>query len=388
MIPAVQATVDHHAIARNVRLLAQASAPAEVIAVLKANAYGHGAVPVARTVLAAGAAQIGVATLAEAFELREGGIQAPIIAWLHAFDADEAVAVFAEAIASGIELGVSTSSQVRAVAEAAVRADRLAVVAVKVDTGLNRGGFAREDWRTAFADLANAEAAGAVQVRGVFSHLANADRPEYHTNAEQARSLREAVSFARAAGLAPRLVHLANSPAVLTRPKALVNGLPAFNATRPGIAVYGLSPIMGRDFGLVPAMTLTARVALTKRIQAGDGVSYGHDFVAASDTTLALLPIGYADGLQRSLAGKFEVSIGGRRYPGVGRVCMDQVLVDLGPGEPKVREGDTAILFGSGANGEQTADDWARAAGSINYEIVTQLRGRVRLRHSNTEPQQ
>ncbi|EFV13333.1 alanine racemase [Segniliparus rugosus] len=381
--PAVQATVDHSALAHNVRLLIQASAPAKVIAVLKANAYGHGAVPVARTVLAAGAAQIGVATLDEAFELRAGGIEAPIIAWLHAFDPSEAVAVFAEAVALGIELGVSTSTQLRAVAEAAMRADEPAVVAVKVDTGLNRGGFAREDWRKAFADLANAEAAGAVRVRAVFSHLANADRPEYRTNAEQASGLRDAVALARKAGLSPQLVHLANSPAVLTRPRALVDGVPAFNATRPGVAVYGLSPIAGRDFGLIPAMTLTARVGLVKRIQAGDGVSYGHDFVAPTDTTLALLPIGYADGLPRSLAGKFEVVIGGRRYPGVGRVCMDQVLVDLGPGRPRVREGDIATLFGSGKDGEQTVDDWAKAAGTINYEIVTQIRGRVRLQHIN-----
>ena len=354
-----------------------------MIAVLKANAYGHGSVPVARTVLAAGASQIGVATLAEAFELRAGGIDAPIIAWLHAFDPDEAVPVFAEAVKLGIELGVSTSAQLRAVAEAALRADELAVVAVKVDTGLNRGGFAQDDWRKAFADLANAEAAGAVRVRAVFSHLANADRPEYHTNAEQARGLREAVSLAREAGLDPKLVHLANSPAVLTRPKALVDGLPVFNATRPGVAVYGLSPIAGRDFGLIPAMTLTARVGLVKRIEAGDGVSYGHDFVAHAPTALALLPIGYADGLSRALAGKFEVSIGGKRYPGVGRVCMDQVMVDLGPGEPAVREGDIATLFGPGKDGEQTVDDWAKAAGTINYEIVTQIRGRVRLRHVN-----
>lgn len=381
--PAVQATVDHSALTHNVRLLVQASAPARVIAVLKANAYGHGAVPVARTVLAAGASQIGVATLAEAFELRAGGIEAPIIAWLHAFDPDEAVPAFAEAVNLGIELGVSTSAQLRAVSEAALRADSLAVVAVKVDTGLNRGGFVRADWRAAFACLANAEAAGAVQVRAVFSHLANADRPECHTNTEQARSLREAVALAREAGLDPKLVHLANSPAVLTRPKALVNGLPAFNATRPGVAVYGLSPIPDRDFGLIPAMTLTARVGAVKRIQPGDGVSYGHDFVAQEPTTLGLLPIGYADGLSRALAGKFEVTIRGKRYPGVGRVCMDQVMVDLGPGDPPVREGDIATLFGPGKDGEQTADDWARASGTINYEIVTQIRGRVRLRHSN-----
>ncbi|MGB6182543.1 MAG: alanine racemase, partial [Rhodococcus sp. (in: high G+C Gram-positive bacteria)] len=164
----------------------------------------------------------------------------------------------------------------------------------------------------------------------------------------------------------------ANSAAALTRPDM------AYDLVRPGIALYGLSPAPDvGDFGLRPAMTLRATVVLLKRVAAGEGVSYGHEWIAPTDTTVALLPVGYADGITRHLKNRYEVSINGRSYPAVGRVCMDQVVVDVGPGRPDVDEGDTAYFFGPGDHGEPSAQDWADTLGTINYEVVTGIKGRV-----------
>ncbi|MGH3891876.1 MAG: alanine racemase, partial [Rhodococcus qingshengii] len=247
-----------------------------------------------------------------------------------------------------------------------------ATVTLKVDTGLNRNGVSRTEWPQMLDDLATARDEGTIRLRGVFSHLAHSDEPHHDVIDMQKQRLIDAVADVRARGFDPEVVHLSNSAATVTRPDL------RFDMVRPGIAIYGLSPVpeLG-DFGLRPAMTLRAKVILVKKVAAGEGVSYGHQWVAPHDTTLALLPVGYADGLSRALSGKFEVQLGGKRRQAVGRICMDQVLVDLGPDGDGVREGDTAIFFGNGDHGEPNAQAWADVLDTIHYEVVTGIRGRT-----------
>jgi alanine racemase len=220
--------------------------------------------------------------------------------------------------------------------------------------------------------LARAQADGAVRPRGIMSHLVHGDDPENPVNDLQAQRLRDMRTQASDQGVRFELMHLSNSPAAMTRPDL------AYDMVRTGIAVYGQTPIpeLG-DMGLRPAMTLKCPVVLVRSVKSGDGVSYGHMWVADRDTTLALLPIGYADGVFRTLSGRIDVLINGRLRRSVGRICMDQFVVDLGPGRPDVDEGDDAILFGPGTHGEPTAQDWAELLGTINYEVVTSPRGRV-----------
>ncbi|QBS43030.1 alanine racemase [Nocardia sp. CS682] len=362
----VETVVDLDAIAHNVRVLRDHAGDAAVMAVVKADGYNHGAVEVGKAALAAGAAQLGVTTIDEALLLRRGGITAPILSWLNNSGADYAAAVTAD-----IEIGVSSLAQLRAV-EAAVRyTGRTATVTLKVDTGLNRNGLSTEEYPKALAELRALVDEQAVRFRAIFSHLARGDEPEHPTNNLQRDRFLEAIAAAKEHGLEPELVHLANSPATLTRPDL------AFDMVRPGIAVYGLSPVpeLG-DFGLRPAMTFQAHVVQVKRVAAGEGVSYGHTWIAPRDTTVALIPAGYADGVFRPLSGRFEVWLGGARHPNVGRVCMDQFVVDLGDNAANVREGDVAVLFGGG-QGEPRAEDWAIRLDTINYEVVCSPRGRA-----------
>jgi alanine racemase len=367
--PAAQAeaVIDLDAIAHNVRVLREHAGTAAVMAVVKADAYNHGAVAVARTALAAGARELGVTTLAEAIELREAGIEAPILSWLNTSDAD-----YAAAIEADVEIGVSSAAHLRAVGAAARSTERTATVSIKVDTGLNRNGASPLEYPVLLDELAKLEAERAVRLRAIFSHLAHADEPEHPIVEVQRDRFVAAIADAKRIGLTPELVHLSNSAATLTRPDL------AFDMVRPGIAIYGLSPIPERGpLGLIPAMTLRGRVALVKEVAAGEGVSYGHEWIAPHDTHVALLPLGYADGIPRALGGRFEVLIGGVRRPSIGRVCMDQVVVELGPEPPTVREGDPAIFFGSGAAGEPIAQDWADTLSTIHYEVVTGIRGRT-----------
>ena len=221
------------------------------------------------------------------------------------------------------------------------RTGRTATVTVKVDTGLSRNGVGAADYPAVLAALRRAEADDTVRVHGIMSHLVHGDDPDHPLNDLQAQRLTDMVATARDHGLAVDVVHLSNSPAVLTRPDL------AFDMVRPGIAVYGLSPLPERgDLGLRPAMTVKCPVVMVRSLKAGDGVSYGHTWITESDTTVALVPAGYADGVFRTLSDRIEVSINGRRYPGVGRICMDQFVVDLGPGRTDVAVGDDAILFG------------------------------------------
>jgi alanine racemase len=365
--PGPTAEVDLGAIAHNVHVLREHAGSAAVMVVVKADGYGHGATPVARTALAAGAAELGVATVAEALALRNDGITAPVLAWLHAPGTD-----FAAALSADVQIAVSSLEQLNDLIDAARRTGATAVATLKVDTGLSRNGVAATDLPKVLVALAHAVTEGTLRARGIMSHLAHGDDPGNPMNDQQAARLREARALAREYDVDFEIAHLSNSPAAMTRPDL------AFDLIRPGIAIYGQTPIPALgNMGLRPAMTLKAPVAMVRPIKAGDGVSYGHTWIAERDTTLALIPLGYADGIFRSLSNRLEVSINGRRRPGVGRVCMDQFLVDLGPGPVDVSVGDEAILFGPGDSGEPTTQDWADLLGTINYEVVTAPRGRI-----------
>lgn len=369
----VETVIDLDAIAHNVRVLREFAQGAGVMAVVKADGYNHGAVEVGRTALASGATELGVTTVAEALALRAAGITAPILCWLNTVDAD-----FGAAIAADVEIGVSSLTQLRAVERAARASGRTAVVTLKVDTGLNRNGVSVTEYPQVLRALRALVDEQVVRFRAIFSHLAHSDEPDHPMLDRQRERFVEAIAQAKEQGLEPEQVHLANSAATLTRPDL------HFDVVRPGIAVYGLSPIpeLG-DFGLRPAMTLQAEVALVKRVAAGEGVSYGHRWIAPRDTTVALVPAGYADGVFRSLSGRFEVWLGGARHRNVGRVCMDQFMVDLGDNPGGVREGDRAVLFGGGA-GHPHALDWARLLDTIDYEVVCSPRGRAVRRYVGT----
>lgn len=362
-----EALVDLGAVAHNVRVLREHAGGAQVMAVVKADGYGHGAGPVARAALAAGAAELGVATIDEALALRADGITAPVLAWLHAPGVD-----FGPALRAGVQIAVSSERQLDEVLDAARRTGRPATLSVKVDTGLNRNGVPPDRYPSMLTALRRAVADEAVTLRGLMSHMVYADQPENPVNDLQGQRFTAMLAQARERGLRFEVAHLANSSATMSRPDL------AFDLVRPGIAVYGLSPVpqLG-DLGLRPAMTVKCPVALVKSIRAGESVSYGHTWTADRDTTLALLPVGYADGVFRALGGRLQVLINGRRRPGVGRICMDQFVVDLGPGPVDVTEGDEAILFGPGGDGEATAQDWADLLGTIHYEVVTSPRGRI-----------
>jgi alanine racemase len=366
-ISAAQAVVDLDAIEHNVRLLRDRAGSAQVMPVVKADGYGHGATPVARAALSAGAAELGVATVGEALALRRDGITAPLLAWLHPPGTD-----FGPALQADVQLAVSSERQLGEVLAAARRTGSSATITVKVDTGLNRNGVGAAEYPAMLTALRRAQAEGAIRLRGIMSHLAHGDDPDNPFNDVQAQRLRGMRTHAGDQGVHFELAHLSNSPAAMTRPDL------AFDMVRPGIAVYGQTPIPSRgDMGLRPAMTLKCPVALVRSLKSGDGVSYGHTWIAKHDTTVALLPIGYADGVFRTLGGRIDVLINGELRRSVGRICMDQFVVDLGPGPVDVAEGDDAILFGPGTQGEPTAQDWAELLGTINYEVVTSPRGRV-----------
>ncbi|MEB3019774.1 alanine racemase [[Mycobacterium] crassicus] len=362
-----QALVDLDAIAHNVRVLADHAGAAGLMAVVKADGYGHGAAQVARAALAAGAAELGVATVDEAVALRAAGITAPVLAWLHGPGTD-----FAPALVADVQIAVSSVRQLAELLDAVDRTGRTATVTVKADTGMNRNGVGAADFPELLTALRRAVADDAIRLRGLMSHLACADEVDSPVNDIQAGRFSDMLVTAREHGVQFPVAHLANSAAAMTRPDL------AYDMVRPGIAVYGLSPMPERgDMGLIPAMTLKSVVVFVRSIKAGEGVSYGHTWVAAADTTVALVPMGYADGVFRQLGGRFDVLINGRRRRNVGRVCMDQFVIDLGPGPVDVAEGDEVVLFGSGAAGEPLAQDWADALGTIHYEVVNSPRGRV-----------
>lgn len=353
--------VDLDAIRENVALL-RAGTSAELMAVVKADGYGHGMLPTARAALEAGADALGVCTLDEALTLRRAGITAPVLAWLLAPGQP-----LHEGVSADIELGAASLAQLDEMVTAGQQAGRPARIHLKIDTGLARGGATIADWPALVDAAAKAQADDMIEVVGVCSHFVYADDPAHPTTDRQVAVFQEGLALAEQAGLRPTRRHLANSAATLTRRDT------HFDMVRPGLAIYGLSPIKGEQFGLRPAMTARARVTHVKRVPAGTGVSYGHTYTTQRETTLALVPLGYADGVPRHASNVGPVRLAGRVRPIAGRVCMDQIMLDCG--DDPVAPGDVATLFGSGADGEPTADDWAEAVGTINYEIVTRFGG-------------
>ena len=366
--PRSEAVVDLDAIRRNVQTL-RARTRAEVMACVKADGYGHGIVPAARAALAGGASWLGVAFVEEAVELRDSGVEAPLLAWL-ATPGEP----LAGAVRRDVDLSASAPWALAEIVAGAREVGRRARVHLKVDTGLCRGGAPLADWGDLVDVAAKAQAADEIEVVGVWSHLACSDQPDHPVNALQVAAFTEALDTAARRGVVPRVRHLANSGGTLSLPET------HFDLVRPGIAVYGLPPgPAARMDGFTPAMTLRSRVALTKRVPAGSGVSYGHGYHTGTDTTLALVPLGYADGVPRNASNLAEVWLGGHRHRIAGRVCMDQFVLDVG--DQDVRAGDEVLLFGSGRHGEPTAEDWAGAVGSIGYEIVTRIGTRVPRRY-------
>lgn len=366
-----EAVVDLGAIAHNTEVLADHSAR-EMMAVVKADGFGHGMIPIARTVLAHGATWLGVTSLAEAAQLRDAGITAPVLSWIHLPDED-----FRPAIDTDVDLSVSSPEHLVGIAACADRAGRAAAVHLKIDTGLSRNGSPASEWPALVEQARKFEIDGLVVVRGVWSHLASADRIGDPSVAAQLRCYADALALARDAGLDPEWRHMANSAGILAVPSS------HYDLTRAGIALYGVEPIAGRVHGLVPAMTLRSRTVMVKRVAAGTGVSYEHQYVTQHDSTLALVPLGFADGVPRLLTNRGEVSCGGRRCRIAGRVAMDQFVVDAG--DLDVHIGDDVLLFGNGESGEPTVAEWAVWADTNAHEILTGIGGRVPRRYLERE---
>jgi len=364
-----RATVDLDVISRNVEVLRKHAGSAAVMAVVKADGYGHGLLPSARAALSGGATWLGVAQLSEAMILRDNGIRSPLLSWLHVPGSD-----FAAAIAADIDLSVSALWSLTEIADAARGLGRTARIHLKVDTGLGRNGAFGDDWQSLLPAARRLEAEGLVRVVGVWSHFVYADEPTHPTVRLQEERFAQAVRDAERAGCDLEVRHIANSAATLTNPGA------AYDLVRPGLAVYGLSPVPAlgdpQSFGLTPAMTLSADLAVTKRIPVGQGLSYGHLYVTSQDTIVGLVPMGYADGIPRNATNVGPVSVGGIRHTVAGRVCMDQFVVDLGL-TSGAQPGDRVTLFGTGESGEPTAQDWAEATDTISYEIVSRIGLRV-----------
>ncbi|MEU8711566.1 alanine racemase [Streptomyces sp. NPDC048663] len=366
-----RAEIDLAALRANVRTLRALAPGAALMAVVKSDAYGHGAVRCAREAVAAGASWLGTATPEEALALRadpELPADVRIMCWLWTPGGP-----WRQAVEAGLDVSVSGMWALREVVEAARAAGRPALVQLKADTGLGRNGCQPEDWPELVAETLRAQTAGLVRITGLWSHFACADEPGHPSITAQLTLFRELLAHAEEQGVRPEVRHIANSPATLTLPES------HFDLVRTGIALYGISPSpelgAAADFGLRPVMTLAASLALVKHVPGGHGVSYGHHYVTPGRTTLGLVPVGYADGVPRHASGTGPVLIGGKWRTVAGRVAMDQFVVDLGGDEPEV--GSEAVLFGPGDRGEPTAEDWAQAAGTIAYEIVTRIGTRV-----------
>lgn len=362
-------TIDHSALAHNIETIARWVKPAQVMAVVKADGYGHGAVEVAQTAVAAGATWIGTAHIREALELRQAGITAPLLAWLHTIRTP-----FQAAIEHNIDIGVS-GPEIEMVAEAARAADLPARIHLKIDTGLSRNGAAPEQWDDLCKRASELQQTGIVRVVGVFTHFATADDPDGEAAVdEQLAAYHQAVETARKHGLTVDVRHVANSPALLSRPDTHLD------MVRAGVAIYGLSPFAERtpeDLGLRQVMSFGTTVANNKPADEGTGVSYGYAYRCQTPTRLALVPCGYADGVPRIAEGA-PVWIDGNYYRVAGRIAMDQFVVDLNTDrddELTAPVGAPVELFGPKSG--LTSDAWAIAAGTINYELVTRIGARV-----------
>ena len=373
-----EAIIDLAAIKKNVSYLMNKTGKS-ALAVVKADAYGHGLVPVANAAIEGGATWIGVALLEEALTLRANKVKSPIIAWLTPVSDD-----FVAAIKNDIDIAIPSREHLQAVIAAAHESKKVARIHLEMDSGMSRGG-ALLDWNELLDDVVAAQTAGKVSVVGIWSHFARADEPGHPFNFEQRERFLAGVSAAKQRGINPQIIHMSNSAATINDPDS------HFDVVRLGIAMYGLSPdisTMGDSakLSLIPAMALRARIHLVKEVPAGSQVGYGGTAVTKVDTKLAVIAMGYADGVPRNATSETGVLIGNKMSPIIGRVSMDQFVVDLGK-ESQARAGDWAYLIGSEKGGSYTsdhcftADSWAAACGTINYEIVTRIGPRVTRRY-------
>ena len=362
------AYVDLAAIRDNVKVLQNLAKNSEVMAVVKADAYGHGLIPVARAARQGGATWLGTALLEEAISLRNSGDSGRILTWLGSPN-DK----WQECIDLGIDISVSSIEIASGVIKAAKKIGKKAKIHIKVDTGLGRNGVMSGDLADLTSLLEEATANGLVEVVAVWTHFALADAPSSPTIAKQLEVLDASFKFVESRGFKNLMKHAANSAATLTSPHT------HFDLVRPGIAVYGITPggEVGKasEYGLRPAMTLKAQAALVKDVPAGHGISYGAEYVTKQNTKIALIPLGYADGIPRIAGNKGPVLANGKKFSVAGRVCMDQFVIDIG--DLDFSTGDEVILFGDPAQNEPDVEEWAKASQSIGYEIVTRLGSRV-----------
>ena len=362
------AYVDLAAIRDNVKVLQNLAKNSEVMAVVKADAYGHGLIPVARAARQGGATWLGTALLEEAISLRNSGDSGRILTWLGSPN-DK----WQECIDLGIDVSVTSIEIASEVIKAAKKIGKKAKIHIKVDTGLGRNGVMPNDLADLTSLLEEATANGLVEVVAVWTHFALADAPSSPTIAKQLEVLDASFKFVESRGFKNLMKHAANSAATLTSPHT------HFDLVRPGIAVYGITPggEVGKasEFGLRPAMTLKAQAALVKDVPAGHGISYGAEYVTKQNTKIALIPLGYADGIPRIAGNKGPVLANGKKFSVAGRVCMDQFVIDIG--DLDFSTGDEVILFGDPAQNEPDVEEWAKASQSIGYEIVTRLGSRV-----------
>ena len=367
--------IDLGAIRENIKyLMAKSGKPA--LAVVKADGYGHGLLPVAKSALSAGASWLGVALLEEAKALRLGGISAPIIAWLTPITDD-----FESAINEDIDIAIPSLAHLEAITSAARSLGKCARVHLEVDTGMSRGG-ALNEWSELVSSAKAYQDSGLIKVIGIWSHFARADEAGHEFNNKQLENFKSAVAEAKSVGITPEVIHLSNSAAAINDADS------HFDLLRLGIAIYGLSPDfshMGSSekLNLKPAMSIRARIHLVKDIPAGSQVGYGGSAITKVDTKLGVIAMGYSDGIPRNANSEAGVLVGNKRAPIIGRVSMDQFVVDLGR-DSSAKAGDWAYIIGSNPSdsytsaSSYTADSWASASATINYEIVTRIAARVK----------
>jgi alanine racemase len=357
-------SVDLEAIASNYKKIKSLTS-AKVMAIVKADAFGHGIIEVSKKLESIGVDMLATADLEEAQLIRTAGIKSSLLAWLHGSETD-----FAAAIKNDIQIGISTVAGLAAVAEAAREVSGIAKVHLKVDTGLGRNGATLTDWPAVVKKAVELKQGGLVELVGVFSHLSGTSSKE---DADQLAVFEQAIKDAQSLGASFELRHIAASAATLNNKAAHLD------MVRVGIALYGLDPtpqIKAADFSLVPAMRVSSEVVSVKQVPAGHGVSYGFLHKTSSPSTLALVPFGYAEGMPRITTGRASVLLNGMLYPILARIAMDQFILDLGKDPVKV--GDEVVIFGDGSKGEPTAEELALAAQTINYEIVTRIGGRAK----------
>jgi alanine racemase len=355
-----EARIDLERIAANIKHLRSISGT-KVMSVVKADAYGHGLVPVARAAIEAGATSLGVALLEEALTLREAGITVPILAWLVPPGSD-----FKLAVDNEIELAASSIIALEQIGS--VKSINRPRVHLEVDTGMSRGGFLIEWGKLDAHHVSN------IDIVGIFSHFARADEPEQEQNEQQRDRFKEMVATLESFGYTNITRHLSNSAATIADESS------RFDMVRTGISMYGLSPDVSTlgsstQLSLKPAMQLRAKLHLVKTVPANSPVGYGATAHTTAETKLGIVSMGYADGIPR-IAKNAGVFIDGKKAPIIGRISMDQFVVDLGA-DSIAKSGDWVIIFGDGSHGEYTADDWGAASLSINYEIVTRIGPRV-----------